>query len=284
MADGQVRFSGQIAWDRFRLDFSGRTLVMGILNVTPDSFSDGGLFFSIESAVTQALRMVREGADIIDIGGESTRPGSAPVPVDEQIRRVVPVIETIARQIDIPISIDTTHRPVAEGALDVGASIINDISALQFDPGLADLAARTKVPVILMHMQGTPATMQTDPHYDDVIREIKDFLRERMAFATQHGIEESKLILDPGIGFGKRLEDNLKILAQIEAFYDLGRPVLVGHSRKAFLGKLTGRPAPDRDTPTLAVSAVLAERKVHLLRVHDVRATREACDILHKLS
>ncbi len=283
MVSRNIRFSGEVRWDRFRLDFSGRTLVMGILNVTPDSFSDGGTFFTAEPAVVQAMKMVEEGADIIDIGGESTRPGSESVEPVEQIRRIVPVIKKIAAEINIPISIDTTCCRVAQAALEAGARMINDISALRFDPGMAGLAARSKVPVILMHMQGTPATMQESPCYADVVGEIKTFLGQRIEYAVGAGIEAEKLILDPGIGFGKRLEDNLSILARIEEFFELNRPVLVGHSRKGFIGKLTGENPEHRDPASLAVSSLLAGRGVHLLRVHEVKHTRQACEIIHKL-
>lgn len=283
MTDTRTGYRGVVAWDRFRLDFSGRTLVMGVLNVTPDSFSDGGAFFSAEAAVVRAMRMVEEGADIIDIGGESTRPGSQPVPAAEQIRRVVPVIEKIAAEIDIPISIDTTSAEVARAALAAGAGMINDISALRFDPEMAGVAAATGVPLVLMHMQGTPATMQQDPHYTDVIAEIRDFFRERTEFAVREGVSRDRLILDVGIGFGKRLEDNLALLARIEAFFDLDRPILVGHSRKGFIGKITDLPVTYRDEATLVISTFLAEKGVHLLRVHDVGPTRQACRVIETI-
>lgn len=277
------KYQGVMTWDRFKLDFSGRTLVMGILNVTPDSFSDGGVYFSIEAAIVRAMQMVEDGADMIDIGGESTRPGSAPVEPVEQIRRIVPVIKEIASEIDIPISIDTTSYEVARAALEAGAGMINDISGLRFDPDMAKLAAGAKVPVVLMHMRGTPATMQVLPEYGDAVKEIKAFLRTQMETAVAGGIEPDKLILDPGIGFGKRLEDNLALLARIEEFYDLHRPILVGHSRKGFIGKLTGQTPDNRDPASLAISTLLADRGVHLLRVHDVKHTREACEIVQTL-
>jgi dihydropteroate synthase len=283
MVNRKIRFKEQIAWDRFRLDFSGRALVMGILNVTPDSFSDGGAYFTAETAIVQGMKMVEDGADILDIGGESTRPGSGSVDPVEQIRRVVPVIKKIAAEIDIPISIDTTCCQVAQAALEAGASMVNDISGLRFDAGLAKLAARSKVPVILMHMQGTPETMQAAPAYTDVVDEVKTFLRQRIDYAVGEGIDFDKLIIDPGIGFGKRLEDNLALLARIEEFFELNRPVLVGHSRKGFIGKLTGLDAEHRDPVSLAVSTFLADRGVHLLRVHEVKNTRQACEIIFNL-
>jgi len=279
-----MRFSGQILWDQYRLDFSGRTLVMGILNITPDSFSDGGQFISAEAAAEHGMAMIRQGADIVDIGGESTRPGSEPICAAEQIRRVVPVIQAITSQAPkIPISIDTTNAQVAEAAINAGASIINDISALRFDPAMVDLASRRKVPVVLMHMQGTPATMQVNPQYEDVIEDVKTFFRERIRFAIEKGIERNKLILDVGIGFGKRLEDNLRLIKEIDAFYDFGLPVLVGHSRKGFLGTLTGLPVDQRDPATLIVSSYLISRNVHMLRVHDAKSTRLACEIITRL-
>jgi len=256
---------------------------MGILNVTPDSFSDGGAYFSVEQAVAQGMKLIEQGADVLDIGGESTRPGSDPVSEDEQIRRVVPVIEKLAREIHIPVSIDTAGAKVAQAALEAGASIINDISALRFDPKMASLAAEKSVPVVLMHMQGTPRTMQEAPSYENVVLEVKEFLRRRIEFAMSAGIDRKKIIVDPGIGFGKRFEDNLAILSQIEDFFDLDCPVLVGHSRKGFIGKLTGRPVNERDSGTLVISTLLAQKKVHLLRTHEVEATRQACQIVDQL-
>ncbi len=283
MVDRNIRFTGDIRWDRFRLDFSGRPLVMGILNVTPDSFSDGGAYFCVEPAIVRAMQMVEEGADIIDIGGESTRPGSEPVAPVEQIRRIVPVIKKIASEVKVPISIDSVSSEVVRAALEAGASMINDISALRFDPGMAKLAAKSGVPVVLMHMQGTPATMQEDPCYSDVVKEIKSFLKGRIDFAVGEGIDIGKLIIDPGIGFGKRLEDNLALLARVEDFFELNRPLMIGHSRKGFIGKITGLAVENRDPASLAVSTFLADRDIHLLRVHEVRHTRQACEIIHKL-
>jgi dihydropteroate synthase len=270
-----------MAWGRWSLDFSGRTLVMGILNVTPDSFSDGGKFSDVEAAVRHGLAM--GGADILDIGGESTRPGSAAVSAEEQIRRVVPVIEKLAGKVTIPISIDTTSAAVAKAALDAGAAIINDISGLRFDSGMAKLAVDRGVPVIIMHMQGLPGTMQESPSYEDVVGEVKDFLRGQVDFAVSEGVAREKIIVDVGIGFGKRLEDNLSLLSRVEEFYELGLPVLVGHSRKSFLGMITGEPAEKRDEATLAVSMFLATKGVHVLRVHEVGSTRRGCEIVEKV-
>jgi dihydropteroate synthase len=285
MADVGVnaRFEGMFEWDRRRLDFRGRTLVMGILNVTPDSFSDGGRYFDADRAIAHGLHLAEEGADVIDVGGQSTRPGSEPVGFEAELERVVPVICELANKLTLPISIDTTQSKVAEAALDAGAAMVNDISALRFDESMADLVAERQVPVVLMHMQGTPADMQIDPRYEDVIGEIKVFLRQRIAFATGHGIKRERIIVDVGIGFGKRLEHNLTLLARISEFCELGLPVLVGHSRKRFLGEFFGLEADQRDQATLAVSTYLAGKGVHMVRVHDVGPTRKAVELIHRL-
>ncbi len=284
MDSGRVKFTGKIELAGRELNFTGRTLVMGILNVTPDSFSDGGKFFSKDDAIARGITLADDGADIIDIGGESTRPGSAAVGADEQIGRVVPVIEELAKRVDVPISIDTRLADVARAGLDAGASIINDISALRSDEKLVELASERGVPVILMHMQGTPETMQKDPYYEDVIAEVKEFLRERIEFSTDAGIERGKIIIDVGIGFGKRLADNYALIDRIEEFYELGCPVLVGHSRKSFIGKTLGLDVSERDDVTLAISGLLAYKGVHILRVHDVRSTRRACEMIYRLT
>jgi dihydropteroate synthase len=275
-----TRFSGKMTFGRYELDFSGRTLVMGILNVTPDSFSDGGKYFSVDQAVEHAIAMVRDGADILDIGGESTRPGSLSVPPEEQIRRIVPVVERLAPKINVPICIDTTWAGVARAAMDAGASIINDISALRFDPELTSLAAERKSPVILMHMLGTPQNMQQNPSYVDVVSEVKKFLADRIEYAMAHGIGQDKIIIDIGLGFGKRLADNLDLLKHVEGFYDLNCPVLVGHSRKRFIGEISNQPVDARDLPTLAVSSYCATHSVHILRVHDVAPTSLSCRMI----
>ncbi len=284
MAVEDVRYSTCLKWGSHELDFSGRTLVMGILNVTPDSFSDGGMYAQPHRAVVHGLKMVADGVDIIDIGGQSTRPGSAGVGAAVEIERVVPVIAELVRQVDIPISIDTTESAVAQAALDAGASIINDISALRFDDRMAGVAAGRKVPVILMHMLGTPATMQKDPQYDDVVREIKAFLRERLDYAMKCGIAEDMTIIDVGIGFGKRIEHNVELLSRIDEFFELGRPVLVGHSRKRFLGEMLGLEANERDSATLAASCFLAGKGVHIVRVHDVARTRKAMELYSRFA
>ncbi|MDD8014825.1 MAG: dihydropteroate synthase [Acidobacteriota bacterium] len=253
-----------------------RTWIMGVINVTPDSFSDGGKFFEMEKAVERGLQMAEDGADILDIGGESTRPGSAPVPEEEEIRRVVPVIRALRLSTDRLISIDTTKAGVAKAALDEGADIINDISALGFDPGMADVVGGEQAPVILVHMQGTPRTMQVAPHYQDVLGEIKDFFRRKIEEARGRGIQRDRVIIDPGIGFGKRLKDNLVLINHLNSFEDLDCPILMGVSRKHFIGKILDLPAGERLEGTLAAAVMCVVRGAHILRVHDVRETRRA--------
>jgi dihydropteroate synthase len=254
----------------------GRVRVMGILNVTPDSFSDGGRLLTEDALIDQAAAMVTAGVDIFDIGGESSRPFSDPVSVDDELARVIPAIEAVRKRFAQPISIDTTKAVVARAALDAGAEIINDISAFRFDPGMVSLAAETDVPIIFMHMLGTPKDMQKDPSYNDVIGEIKAFFDERLGFLDAHGIGRDRVILDPGIGFGKTLDHNLTILKHLHRFTTLGCPLLVGHSRKAFIGMVLDRQVADRDVATAAVSALCVEKGVAILRVHDVDKTVQA--------
>lgn len=259
-----------VSWPSGRLDFSAGPLLMGILNVTPDSFSDGGDFFEKDQAVAAGLRMAEQGAAVLDVGAESTRPGARPVPADEQIRRAVPVIEQLARRVNIPISIDTCDPDVAAAAVQAGASILNDISALA-DERMARLAAGNHLPVVLMHMQGTPQTMQQNPRYDDVLAEVRDFLSRRASYARSLGIPRERIFLDPGIGFGKTLEHNLLLLRHLEQLVALGFRVLVGPSRKRFIGQLTGRDNPkDRLFGTAAAVALAAAKGASILRVHDV--------------
>lgn len=253
--------------------------IMGILNVTPDSFSDGGLFADPARGVARALQMIEEGADVIDIGGESTRPGAEPVSAEEEIRRVVPVIGTIRKQSEIPISIDTMKSQVAARALEAGATMINDISAGHFDPEMIPLAAKREVPICLMHMQGEPRTMQKNPHYDDVVAEVKTFLRERIEECLEAGITKEKIIIDPGIGFGKRLEDNLRLLKELGQFQDLGCPILIGTSRKSFIGQLTGAKVEERLPGTLASIAIALQNGASIFRVHDVAAVRQFLNV-----
>ncbi|MBD0355193.1 MAG: dihydropteroate synthase [Rubrobacteraceae bacterium] len=251
---------------------------MGVLNVTPDSFSDGGEFFGEEVAAARAAAMLEEGAEIIDVGGESTRPGSDPVSHEEEARRVIPVVrEILAERPDAIVSIDTYRSRTAEHALEAGVRIVNDVTALHGDPRMARVVAEARCPVILMHMLGEPKTMQRDPRYDDVVREVRDFLAGRAEHAIAEGVEPEKIIVDPGIGFGKTLDHNLALLYHLDALVELGFPVLVGTSRKSFLGKITGvEEARDRVFGTVAASVIAYERGATLFRVHDVRANREA--------
>ncbi len=250
---------------------------MGIINVTPDSFSDGGHFYLADKAIAQAEKLIEDGADILDIGGESTRPYAMPVSPEDELSRTIPIISAIRRKHpDIAISIDTTKADVARAALDSGADIINDISALTKDTQMIKLAVERRCPVIIMHMQGTPADMQDRPHYDDVVEEICAFFKARLACLVNEGIGIENITIDPGIGFGKSLEHNIRIIKNLDRFSDLGCPVLLGHSRKSFLGLLTGCKAGERDIATAVISALSVQQKVDIVRVHDVAATRQA--------
>jgi dihydropteroate synthase len=253
-----------------------RPSVMGIVNVTPDSFSDGGVNFDAETAKAAARQMHSEGAAIVDVGGESTRPGSAAVPLDEELRRVVPVLEALAG--DVPLSIDTSKADVARRALELGAELVNDVTALRGDHGLADVVAGSGAYLCLMHMQGEPRTMQSDPRYDDVAAEVAAFLEERMAFAVRAGIREDLICLDPGIGFGKTVEHNFELIRRLEILLALGRPVVVGFSRKSSLGRIMGDPAATTGTTAASVGVAVSayERGATILRVHDVREHVEA--------
>lgn len=252
------------------LDFTAGPLIMGVLNVTPDSFSDGGEFLDTDSAVEHGLKMAQDGAAIIDIGGESTRPGAEPVPPSEQIKRVATIIKALSEKTDVPISIDTKDVEVAKAALDAGASIINDITALS-DERMAELAAERGVPVILMHKLGTPATMQAEPKYEDVVAEVLKYLLERANRAEQLGLAKDHIFIDPGIGFGKTLQHNLALLKNIDKFVESGYRVLVGTSRKSFIGKITGQEEPaKRIFGTAATVALCAAAGVSIIRVHDV--------------
>jgi dihydropteroate synthase len=268
---------------RRRIKLGGSVRIMGVLNVTPDSFSDGGKFLEKGKAIEQALRMVETGADMIDVGGESSRPGADPVTAQEEIERVIPVIEAVKQKCDIPVSIDTCKSSVAEKALQCGAEIVNDISALRFDEHMVDLLREWSAGVILMHMQGEPKHMQEDPHYDDVMQEIYDFLNERVTYATQGGIPKESIIVDPGIGFGKRLEDNYRILDRIGEFRSLGCAVLVGASRKSFIGITLNVPVEERIEGSLAACAVALEGGVDIIRVHDVAATKRFVEMFESI-
>jgi dihydropteroate synthase len=247
---------------------------MGVLNVTPDSFSDGGRYLDPGAALEHARAMVAEGADLVDIGGESTRPGAEPVSAAEELRRVMPVIEQLPG--DVPVSIDTSKAAVARAATAAGAVFVNDVTALRGDPAMAAVAAQSGADVCLMHMRGEPRTMQDDPRYDDVVADVAAFLEERLAFAVREGIAEDRVWLDPGIGFGKTLAHNLELLRRLGEIAALGRPVVVGVSRKRFLGALTGRGEAERLAGTVAANVMAFERGAHMFRVHDVAATRDA--------
>ena len=278
----------ELNWGDHRLVLGRRTCIMGIVNITPDSFSDGGRFFDTRAAVEHGLALAAAGADIIDIGGESTRPFSDPVPEDEEIDRVVPVITELTRRLSVPISIDTTKSEVARQALAAGASIINDVSALRVDPAMGPLAAEKDVPVIVMHMLGTPKTMQVHPEYGDVVAEVRDFLADAITRAEAQGIDRKRIIVDPGIGFGKTFDHNLLLLQKLAAFKELGVPIMVGASRKAFIRNLlkpqdakdipADLPAVEAGSQAAAVTAVL--HGAHILRVHDVASARAALTVV----
>lgn len=268
-----------------------KTLIMGILNVTPDSFSDGGKFFSIDKAVKRAIQMEKEGADIIDIGGESTRPGSKPVSLDEEINRVLPVVEELVKKLSIPISIDSYKSKLVVKALESGVSMINDVTALQGDRYLVNLISEYNVPICLMHMKGNPRDMQKNPEYDDLIIEIKSFLKERVEYAIFNGIKKENIIVDPGIGFGKRtgrgVEDNIEIIKRIDEFKKLGFPVLIGASRKIFIGNICRKgkkpqPSNRRLGGSIAAALMAVNNGADILRVHDVHETRCALDVIKK--
>jgi len=250
--------------------------IMGVVNVTPDSFSDGGRFFAAEDALAQGLNVVREGAALVDIGGESTRPGADAVSEAEELRRVLPVVEALAGRVGVPISVDTMKAEVARRALAGGAALINDVSALRFDPGMVDVIAEAGCPICLMHMHGAPKTMQEDPHYDDVVDEVLRFLEERMAFALACGLREDQLMIDPGIGFGKTVAHNLALLRDLQRFTALGRPVVLGASRKRFLGAILGAEPAARTIGTVATTVVGLLAGAHVFRVHDVKPNFEA--------
>ena len=255
--------------------------VMGIVNVTPDSFSDGGLYLDPAAAVARALELEREGAAILDVGGESTRPGAEPVPAEEERRRVLPVIEgLVAAGAEAQISVDTSKAAVAEAAVAAGATFVNDVTAFRADPELASLVAESGADCCLMHMLGEPRTMQLDPRYDDVVSEVKAFLEERMAYAVSAGIAEERILLDPGIGFGKTAAHNLELLNRLDELVTLGRPVVVGTSRKSFLGRLIGRSIDDRLAGTIATNVIAYERGASVFRVHDVRPVHDALAVV----
>ncbi|HEX9264163.1 MAG TPA: dihydropteroate synthase [Candidatus Binatia bacterium] len=271
---------GYLLTRRGKLDLARRTLIMGIINVTPDSFFDGGLRHDPVKAIADGIAMTQNGADILDVGGESTRPGAQPVSEDEELARVLPVVRGLRREVSVPISIDTYKANIARAALDAGADIVNDISALRFDPAMASLIAMEKVPVVLMHMQGTPRTMQQEPRYADVVREVRDFLAAQLYEALDGGIAQDMIVIDPGIGFGKTVEHNLQLLRGLPVLAALGQPLLVGASRKAFLGKLLNLEKPaERLEGSLAAAVAAVLAGANMIRVHDVAETSKAVRI-----
>ena len=265
-------------------NFPRPMVVMGVVNTTPDSFSDGGHFLDNDMATDHGLRLADEGAEIIDIGGESTRPGSEPVSVKEEMRRVLPVIERLAKRCGAVISIDTQKPAVAKAGLDAGASIVNDIAANRQSTEMWQVVAEARAGYVCMHMQGTPQTMQTEPHYDDVLQEVGDFFSERLTRLAEHGVNSEQVALDPGIGFGKELEHNIKLLSGIHQLIISGRPLLIGASRKSFIGKLLGTPSNERLPASLACAACAAAEGAHIVRVHDVAETVQAVRMAEALS
>lgn len=270
---------------RRTFDLANRGVIMGVINVTPDSFSDGGNFISVDAAVEHGLRLVEEGAEILDIGGESTRPGAAPVSVDEELRRVIPVIEGLAGKTSAALSIDTSKASVARAAVAAGAEIINDVTALRGDDDMAHIAAESGRAVVLMHMRGTPRTMQQDPHYDDVVTEVAEHLAERITAARAAGIAADRIAIDPGIGFGKTVEHNLQLIAGLGRFAALGHPVLLGVSRKSFLATAAQCPnVEDRDVPTAVLTAEGYRLGARIFRVHAARPNVQALRLAESLS
>ena len=265
------------------LNKPSNTLIMGILNVTPDSFSDGGKFDTPEQAASHASKMIEDGADIIDIGGESTRPGAEPVSIDEELNRTIPVIEAIRDQSDCIISIDTYKSKVAESALDAGANMVNDISGLTFDEGMASLVAEKETPVVIMHIKGTPLDMQKEPHYEDLMEEIKDYFTAQIAKAKEAGIPNTNIILDPGIGFGKRLEDNFELIRELKQICAMEYPILIGPSRKSFIGTVLNLPITERLEGTLASITAGVMNGARIVRVHDIMAVRRTIAITEKI-
>jgi dihydropteroate synthase len=266
------------------ISFSDRPLLMGIVNVTPDSFFDGGRFLDPQAAVAHAWRLVEEGADLLDIGGESTRPGSVPVDKTEERRRLIPVVTAVAKAVSVPISVDTSKAVVAKAAIDAGAVMVNDVTALRGDPAMVDAIVVSGVGVVLMHMQGTPQTMQKAPKYQDVVEEVEDFLAERVRFALERGVAQNQIMLDPGIGFGKTLAHNLDLLAQLRTFTKLGFPLLVGPSRKGFIGELVEQSVQDRAWGTAGAIALAVEQGAHVLRVHDVAGMKDVVKVAAAIS
>lgn len=269
-----------ISCGSFDLDLTSKTLIMGILNVTPDSFSDGGLFLDPQKALDHAVEMVKEGADIIDIGGESTRPGSDPVSAQDEIYRVLPVIELLLKTLDIPISIDTRKSEVAAAALKAGVNMVNDVSGLRFDPEMATIVHQYHVPIVIMHAKGQPKDMQENPVYDDLIEEIIEFLNESIQIAKRKGIDDNQIIVDPGIGFGKPWKENFRIIAQLSRFSQLGYPILMGVSRKSFIGNALNLSEEKRILGTAAAVSASILNGADIVRVHDIQEMKQVCTII----
>jgi len=269
-----------LEWLGYTFDLNSKTFIMGILNITPDSFFDGGAHFKENDAVKQGLKMAADGADIIDVGGESTRPFSEPLPLDEELRRVIPVIKSLSHETDIPISIDTYKSEVASQAIEAGATMVNDISALKFDPAMGQCVADAGVPIVLMHMKGKPKNMQVNPIYKDLFGEITNFLQKAMEQAISSGIKRDRIIIDPGIGFGKSFDDNLKIINNLHTFSSLGQPILVGTSNKAFIGHVLGLSVESRESGTMATVAASVLNGANIVRVHNVKATKETVTMI----
>lgn len=274
------RLEFTLRWSDYTLRLNQKTHVMGILNVTPDSFADGGLYFQRDKAIEQGLAMARAGADIIDVGGESTRPYSQKISINIELDRVIPVIEALSQELMIPISIDTYKAEVARRALRAGASIINDISALRFDPEMVSVAAEAGVPVVLMHMKGNPADMQENPTYSDLISEVLTFLKDAIDRAVMGGIREEMILVDPGVGFGKSFDHNLEIIKELDQFHFLEKPILLGTSRKAFIGHILKKEPHERVTGTMATVAAGVMKGAHIVRVHDVKKTVETVQVI----
>ncbi|WP_447986925.1 dihydropteroate synthase [Nitrospira sp. Nam74] len=276
-ASGTFVLSGRV------LPLADRVHIMGVLNVTPDSFSDGGRYVNLDAAVAHAFSMVEQGADVLDIGAESTKPGAVPIDEEEERRRLIPIVRAICRQTTVPVSVDTTKASIARQALDVGAALINDISALRFDARMGDVVAKSSAGLILMHMQGNPQTMQDAAQYTNVVEEVRQFLKTRLDAAEEAGIHPNRILLDPGIGFGKNCQHNLVLLERLRAFHALGRPLVVGVSRKAFIGKILGRPIEERLMGTAGAVAVAVMNGARMVRVHDVAPIRDVIKMIEAI-
>lgn len=265
------------------LPLADRVHIMGVLNVTPDSFSDGGRYVDPDAAVAHALSMVEQGADVLDIGAESSQPGAVPIDEEEERRRLISVVRAVCRRTTVPVSVDTTKASIAQEALDVGAALINDISALRFDARMGDVVAKSGAGLILMHMQGTPQTMQRAAEYTDVVEEVRQFLKARLEAAREAGIQAERILLDPGIGFGKNCQHNVVLLDRLDAFHTLGRPLVIGVSRKAFIGKILGRPVGERLMGTAGAVAVAVMKGARMVRVHDVAPIRDVVKMVEAI-